>query len=110
MSSLRMYRDADGAARAESANDEPLLSILAQFLESDIQDDPELCHDLIDTIKEQPIDSEEQLEILGNSFSMLLVGDVIVFECVADEEDEDTYSLSREVVLEELEAWKVFLD
>lgn len=109
MSSLKMYRDADDSARAESPTEEPSLSILAQFLESDIQDDPELCHDLIDTINEQEIDSEEQLEILGNSFSMLLVGDVIVFECVADEEDDGVYSLSREVVLEELGEWLKFL-
>lgn len=109
MSSLKMFRDADGAARAESLEDTAQLAVLAQFFESDIQDDPEVCQDLIDTINEEPIDSEDPLEITGNAFSMLLIGNVIVFECIADEEDEEVYSMPRDLVLEELKCWLEFL-
>lgn len=104
-----MYRDADGAARAKSVDDHSPMAVLAQFLESDIQDDPDICQDLIDTITEEDTANEDPLEIIGNSFSMMLVGDVIVFECIADEEDEEVYSLPRDVVLEELKNWLEFL-
>lgn len=109
MMSIKMFRDADGAARAEAETDNPHAAALAQFLESDVQDDPELCSDLIATVEDLDSDDEQPLEVVGNSYALTFDGDTVALDCVVDEETDDIFTLSRDYVLLELKNWQSFL-
>lgn len=108
MTPLKMYRDADEAPRAEADVANPHAGALAQFLESDVQDDPELCEDLIATIEELDL-QDDPLEIVGNSYALIFDGETVALDCVADDETDDIFTLSRDYVIEELKNWKEFL-
>lgn len=108
MTPLKMYRDSDDAPRAEADADNPHAAALAQFLESDVQDDPELCGDLIATVEDLDME-EEPLEVVGNSYALVFDGETVALDCVADEETDDIFTLSRDYVLQELKNWQTFL-
>ncbi|MGV6857793.1 MAG: YacL family protein [bacterium] len=106
MSDIKFFRDDDKAPRAEADN--PHLAALAQFLESDIQDDPETCTDLITMINDHSASSEEALEVIGNSYSLTFDGDTVTLDCLACEED-DIFTLPTETVRDSLEKWLAFI-
>ncbi len=106
MSDIKFYRDEDGAPRAEAEN--PHLSALAQFLESDIQDDTEICEELVETVTELPGNSEEPLEVVGNSYSVTFDGETVTFDCLPCESD-DIFTLPADTVRAELQRWLEFI-
>ncbi len=105
MNSLEFYRDADGAPRARGED----LRTLAQFLESDIQDDPETCDELIAVVAEADPELRADYDFVGNSFALSFEADEVVLLCHAYE-DADEVRLRRDTVLSALRDWKAFID
>jgi uncharacterized protein YacL (UPF0231 family) len=103
MSKLKLYRDSDGAPRATGED----TTILAQFLESDIQDDLETCRELIEVLGGKP-EVREHYDFVGNSHALSFDGDDVLLSCHAVEEDNET-RLSRETVLEALQDWEALI-
>ena len=104
MTTIDFYRDGDGAPRAKGEDTRPL----AQFLESDIQDDIETCDELIGILADPDPDSRRRYDFVGNSFAMSFDEDEVVLLCHALEESDET-RLRRSTVLEALQDWKAFI-
>ncbi len=105
MNHLEFYRDADGAPRARGED----LQTLAQFLESDIQDDPETCSELIAVLEDDDPEVRADYDFVGNSFAVSFDGDDVVLLCHALE-DADEVRLRRRTVLTALRDWKRFIE
>ncbi len=69
MSKLRFYRDDDNAPRAVGNDEES--RVLAQLLESDIQDDAVTCRELLERIR-GVAQADAPLVHTGNSFTITL--------------------------------------
>ena len=102
---IDFYRDNDGAPRARGEDTRPL----AQFLESDIQDDLETCDELVEILADPDTNARENYDFVGNSFAMSFDGDDVVLLCHALEDAEET-RLRRATVLKALQAWKAFIE
>ena len=104
MISIQFYRDSDGAARASGEDTRPL----AQFLESDIQEDIETCDELIAILADPDPEVRRHYDFVGNSFAMSFDEDEVVLLCHALEESDET-RLRRRTVLAALQEWKAFI-
>ena len=104
MSRLELYRDSDGAPRAKGEDTRPL----AQFLESDIQDDIETCEELIAVADDPDPDIRADYDFVGNSFALSFDGEEVILVCHAVEDAEET-RLRRSTVQEALHDWKDFI-
>lgn len=105
MMTIDFYRDDDGAPRARGEDTRPL----AQFLESDIQDDVETSEELIGILAETDPTIRENYDFVGNSFALSFDGDDVVLLCHALEDAEEN-RLQRSTVLAALQAWKAFIE
>ena len=105
MTTLEFYRGDDGAPRAQGEDN----STLAQFLESDIQDDPDICAELLQRIKDYTSDQAQPLEFTGNSFNVSLSEAGVMFRCHASGESRIT-CLSVATVQRALQDWQKFID
>ncbi len=104
MMTIDFYRDNDGAPRARGEDTRPL----AQFLESDIQDDIETCDELTEILTDKDATTRDNYDFVGNSFAMSFDGDDVLLLCHALEDAEET-RLRRSTVLNALQAWKAFI-
>lgn len=105
MNKLRFYRDDDNAPRAVGNDDGS--SVLAQLLESDIQDDAVTCRELLERV--QGITrSDATVRHTGNSFSVTLTRDVATFRNQS-RNDEEKYSLDTGKVEQALKNWLDFI-
>lgn len=105
MSNLRFYRDDDNAPRAVGNDEES--SMLAQLLESDIQDDAVTCRELLERIRR--IDQEDApLVHTGNSFTITLTQKAATIGNLSLENDEKV-TLERDKVELTLKNWLKFI-
>ncbi|HFD88149.1 MAG TPA: hypothetical protein ENJ35_10810 [Gammaproteobacteria bacterium] len=104
MSKLKLYRDSDDAPRAKGED----TTVLARFLESDIQDDVETCDELIHVLKDYSPEQRKRYDFVGNSFALSFADNEVTLECHALE-DANATRLSQETLLEALEEWKAFI-
>lgn len=103
MSTLHFFKSSDGAPRAHGEN----LAMLAQFLESDIQDDIEHCQALLNSIEKQLLNNTEHpYEFIGNSFE-LIVSDA---HCtLTNSQTDEEAQFSTLTITCALDDWKNFL-
>lgn len=105
MKNIRLYRDSEGAPRAEAGD--PALEGLAQFLESDIQDDRRTCIDLLGEIISIR-EGDKPLEFIGNSWILSYSQE---FAALANHADDgaDVIPLPAEIVAEAIREWLEFI-
>lgn len=85
MSDFNFSRDEHGAPRAEAKDQE--LTDLATFLESDIQDDKQICINLLGEIISIE-DDDEPLEFIGNGWILSYSKEYAAIACHAVEDGE----------------------
>lgn len=102
---LEIYRDEAGDPRARPVPDRPLL---ARFLESDVQDNPEHGREILEAIEEVEAGDAESWEETGNAHTLILSPGGAVIE--ADFEDAPPCRLSLDELREAVAAWVAFLD
>ncbi|MEN8213264.1 MAG: YacL family protein [Pseudomonadota bacterium] len=105
MNKLRFYRDEDQAPRAEGSDEESRL--LAQLLESDIQDDAVTCRELLDEIR-NAAESDGQISHTGNSYTLSLTRDAATVRNQSHESSRE-YTLDASRLAEALEKWLAFI-
>lgn len=105
MSKLRFYRDDDNAPRAVGNDAES--RVLAQLLESDIQDDAVTCSELLQRIRE--IDqADAPLMHTGNSFTITLTQETATIGNLSLDSDKEV-TLERDKVVLALKNWLNFI-
>lgn len=102
---LEIYRDEAGDPRARSAPDR---SLLARFLESDVQDNPEHGREILRAIEQVAAGETEVWEETGNAHTLVLSPEGAVIE--AEFEDAPPCRLSLDELREAVAAWVAFLD
>ncbi len=105
MNEIRFYHDAEGSPRAES--DMPALASLAQFLESDIQDDRSTCIDLLGELMSMR-KGASPFEFIGNSWVLSYSEEFAALANHADD-DADAIPLQPETIKEALREWLEFI-
>jgi hypothetical protein len=105
MNEIRFYHDADGSPRAET--DSPALAGLAQFLESDIQDDRSTCIDLLGELMSMR-KGARPFEFIGNSWLLSYSEE---FAALANHADEDAAAvpLPPQTIREAVREWLEFI-
>ena len=102
MSQLKFFRDEDGAPRAIGED----TTTLAQFLESDIQDDTETARTLLKQIKAARQGAAQ--EFCGNGFHLTMDAKQATLQCHATDDAEPTM-LRLKTVKKALKAWLKFI-
>ena len=97
---IRFYRDQEGRPQVQAIATQ---AVLADFLTSDLQDDA-TCSEILKTVT----NTGEQ-EIHGNSYTLILSPETVIFENMFDEEAEP-YQFTREQFIKIISAWKDFLE
>lgn len=105
MSKLRFYRDDDNAPRAVGNDEES--SVLAQLLESDIQDDAVICRELLERIR-RVAQSDAPHVHTGNSFTITLTRETATIGNLSLENNKET-TLDRDKVVLVLKNWLNFI-
>jgi hypothetical protein len=105
MNDIRFYHDTDGSPRAESKI--PALASLAQFLESDIQDDRSTCIDLLGELISMTRGSRP-FEFIGNSWILSYSEEFAALANHADD-DADAIPLEPETIREAVREWLEFI-
>jgi hypothetical protein len=105
MNEIRFYHDTDGAPRAESGS--PALASLAQFLESDIQDDRSTCIDLLGELMSMR-KGARPFEFIGNSWLLSYSQEFAALASHADE-DAEAVPLPPQTIREAVREWLEFI-
>ena len=105
MNEIRFYHDADGSPRAET--DSPALAGLAQFLESDIQDDRSTCIDLLGELMSMR-KGARPFEFIGNSWVLSYSEEFAALANHADD-DADAVPLPPHAIKEAVREWLEFI-
>ena len=84
---LKFYFDDQGSPCARGPQSERLLMT---FLETDVQGDDHICHDLMEDILAIESDAEETREFTGNAHTVAMKHDQISIECHAMEDDSES--------------------
>lgn len=105
MSKLRFYRDDDHAPRAVGNDEES--RVLAQLLESDIQDDAVTARELLQRIRVVPR-SDAAAQHTGNSFTITLTPKSAEIGNLSLESD-NKITLDKEKLAQALENWLNFI-
>ena len=103
MSTLKLFRYNTGAPRATGED----TTVLAQFLESDIQDDPDAARELLKRIKAAR-QGEDPQEFCGNSFDLSMDKRQATIHCHAMEDDTPTI-LKLKTVKKAVKNWLKFI-
>ena len=103
MSKLKLFRDEDGAPCATGED----TTVLAQFLESDIQDDDTTARALLKMIKIAQ-QGEEPQAFCGNTFELTMDQNQATFLCHAMDEDTPTI-LKLKTVKTAVKEWLKFI-
>jgi len=105
MSKLRFYRDDDNAPRAVGNDEES--RVLAQLLESDIQDDVITCRELLEDIR-GAAQADAPLVHTGNSFMLTLTQEAATIRNLSLDSDKELTLDGNKVALA-LENWFKFI-
>jgi len=105
MSKLRFYRDDDNAPRAVGNDEES--RVLAQLLESDIQDDVITCRELLEGIRGAN-QADAPLVHTGNSFMLTLTQEAATIRNLSLDSDKELTLDGNKVALA-LENWFKFI-
>ncbi len=105
MSKLRFYRDDDNAPRAVGNDEES--RVLAQLLESDIQDDVVTCRELLERIRVIN-QADAPLAHTGNSFLLTLTQEAATVGTLSPDSDKEV-TLDRDKVVLALKNWLNFI-
>lgn len=106
MIELEFYRDDDGSPRAQGEDG----NTLAQFLESDIQDDPAVCLELLKRINNhQSGQTDSSSDFIGNSFTLHFSMEEVIFTRHAST-NKGSACLRLESVQQALQDWQKFID
>jgi uncharacterized protein YacL (UPF0231 family) len=105
MSKLRFYRDDDNAPRAVGNDEESRL--LAQLLESDIQDDAVTCRKLLQRIP-GAAQADVPLVHTGNSFTITLTQETATIGNISLDNDKEI-TLERDKVVLALRNWLKYI-
>ena len=120
---LKFYFDDQGSPCARGPQSEQLLMT---FLETDVQGDDHICHDLMEDILAIESDSDETREFTGNAHTVVMKHEEISIECHAIDDDSDsakpeksdkkqenavpkTYTTSLRHFREIVEDWEAFI-
>jgi len=120
---LKFYFDDQGSPCARGPQSEQLLMA---FLETDVQGDDHICHDLMEDILAIESDAKETREFIGNAHTVAMKHEEISIECHAmdhDTESDDatnptqkdnndnplTYTTSLRHFREIVEDWEAFI-
>jgi len=120
---LKFYFDDQGSPCARGPQSEQLLMT---FLETDVQGDDHICHDLMEDILAIESDAEETREFTGNAHTVAMKHDEITIECHAIDDDSNssvsvdptqkdkndnplTYTTSLRHFREIVEDWEAFI-
>lgn len=102
---LNFYFDKSGSPCARGPQSEQLLMA---FLETDVQGDDHICHDLMEDITAIESASVDSREFLGNAHSVVISADGIKIETLA-KENREQYSTGLKHFREVLEDWEAFI-
>jgi len=84
---LKFYFDEQGSPCARGPQSEQMLMT---FLETDVQGDDHICHDLMEDILAIESDAKETREFTGNAHTVTMKHDEISIECHAMDDDSDS--------------------
>jgi uncharacterized protein YacL (UPF0231 family) len=105
MSKLRFYRDEDNAPRALGSDEES--RVLAQLLESDIQDDTVTCRELLKRIH-QTAHTDGPLTHAGNSFTISWTQQSATI-CNLPVDNDKEITLNTDLLMIALKNWLSFI-
>ncbi len=107
---VKFYFDDSGIPCARGPQTEKLLMA---FLETDIQGDDHICHDLMEDIRAIEDGAAEGREFTGNAHSLDITNDTVTITCHAREQEQDdtpeTYTTSLRHFREIIEDWEAFI-
>ena len=106
---VKFYFDDSGSPCARGPQTEKLLMA---FLETDIQGDDHICHDLMEDIRAIEDGAADDREFTGNAHSVDITRETVKIICHAqDQEDNttETYTTSLRHFREIVEDWEAFI-
>ena len=114
----KFYFDEDGVPCARGPHTEKLLM---SFLETDVQGDDSICHDLMEDIRAIESDAAQEREFIGNAHSVTITKDCAHIVCHAIEDsseerkdddsaaDEASFTTTLRHFREVVEDWEAFI-
>lgn len=103
---LKFYFNENGTACARGPQSE---KILMTFLETDVQSDDHICHDLMEDITAIEAKAAESREFNGNAHNVNISQDGITITPQGDTASVDTYTTGLKHFREILEDWEAFI-
>lgn len=107
---LKFYFDEHNVPRARGPQTEKLLMT---FLETDIQGDDHICHDIMEDLLAIESEAAEEREFTGNAHTVLIKPDGISMNCHAIDDDENgeeqIYTATLRHFREVIEDWEAFI-
>ena len=104
---LHFFRDPAGTPHAEGMDADA--RVLALFLESDVQDDANLCRRLLARITAKPLPNAAPIEFIGNSFEAVFEPEVVKIKGHSDGNDHAADLPPHQVELA-LRGWLEFIE
>ncbi len=103
---LKFYRSADGAPRAEGYDEAD--QVLAGFLESDLQDDAIVARELLERLA-LPVDADDQVDaFVGNAYAVTVDGETVTLAGNAEGNDR-TAMISLDDLRRAVSGWLKFV-
>lgn len=107
---LKFYFDGAGVPCARGPLTE---KVLMTFLETDVQGDDHICHDLMEDITAIEANAADSREFIGNAHSVTISQEGIVIEAQnpkdESEESKESYTTGLKHFREILEDWEAFI-
>lgn len=100
----RFYFDDSGDPRARGE------SFLARFLESDVQGSAATAREILEALDRVEAGDEDEWEMTGNAFTLLVSPDGAAIEPVYEEEEMEPERVSLEELRSALDRWIEFLE
>lgn len=104
---LHFFRDAEGTPHAEGLDADA--RVLALFLESDVQDDANLCRRLLARITVKPLPNADPIAFIGNSFDTVFEPKVVRINGHSEGNDHAAVLPPHQVELA-LQGWLEFIE
>ena len=102
---LKFYINENGTACARGPQSE---KVLMAFLETDVQSDDHICHDLMEDITAIEANTSESREFIGNAHAVTISRDGIEIKSQVDNPAE-SYATGLKHFREILEDWEAFI-
>lgn len=105
---VKFYFDDSGTPCARGPQTEKLL---LSFLETDIQGDDHICHDLMEDIRAIEDGAADEREFIGNAHTVNISSETVSIAChaVEQEDGQETYTTALRHFREIIEDWEAFI-